>query len=168
MRWSIIILFFVTQISYAQNVNKITLQKHGIFCDIIVPDNWNIYPNNDYSKTVIAELNPPNAQHGFVNIPSVILFIKELSQPVDIEMENLINNNNQTNIRNKFKVAKENNANYIIYTAVGYNIYSSCLYLRYDNFCIYFDLSADTEQSKNMLLEILINIANNLNPRRTE
>ena len=164
----IAILLFVAQLSYAQNTNTRTLQRHGVYCDIIVPIGWDLYPNNNPSRDIVADLYPPNRRGERNDIPSITLIISELSQPSDAEMDKLINTYNQTNIRNNFKVLRENNTRYIIYTAEGYNRYSSCLYTRFENYCIYLYTGTDTEESKNILLGLIIELANNLNPRRVE
>jgi hypothetical protein len=161
-----VLLLIVIPLSYAQNINSRTLQKYGIYCDIIIPTDWGIFPNNDPSRNIIADLYPPNRRGERNDIPSITIVIRELSQPSDTEMYNLINTYNQTNIRNLFRVSREDNTNYIIYTAVGYNSYSSTLYIRYENYCIYLYSHTDTEESNNILLKLMIEMANNLNLRK--
>jgi hypothetical protein len=154
----------VNFITYEQSDEIITLNKNDIYCDIMIPSGWNLYPNNDPSKGIIADLNLKN---GYRNMPpSIFIAIVKLNKASDYEMHLLINKNNETNIKNKFIVSKENHESYIIYSTEGYNTYSSCLYTRYEEYCIYIYMDTETKENRIYMLGLIIGIADNLNIKK--
>ena len=164
----IIFLFFIVQFSFTQiSNNSIILQKHNVYVDIMIPDGWNSFPNNYPSRNIVTTLHPLIRRGDHNDIPSITIVIHELNQSSDVEMNNLINRYNQTNLRNKFSVIDESNLKYKIFTSIGYNNYSSCLYFMYENYCIYLYSGTDSEdENKNFLIELINKIADNMNPRK--
>lgn len=161
--WVVVFLLLANSLSYAQNNNKVALHKYNVYCDIFIPNGWKLYPNNNPSSDIIADLYLPNKYN---DIPLIFIAVKTLSAASDIEMNKLINKYNETNVKNGFRISMENNERYKIYSTENHNgYYSSCLYTRYENYCIYIYLETDTIESKINLLKIVIEIADNLNIR---
>ena len=159
------VIIIVNSLTYAQSDRRVILHKNNIYCEVIVPHGWTASPNTDPSKNTYFADFYLQKKHDF---PLISIFIRELDESSDDELRKIIDKNNETNIKNHFRVNKEYNEEYEIYTAFGYNNYSVCLYKRYEKLCIMIDLITDTIDSKNDLLKTIIEMANNIILRTNE